>query len=115
MRGQLEKLLRMQKVAPNTRSCQKVAEQLVESANQAPPSTGVTVIGNPRVLGIPISKILVIWASPSHITLAICVRATGNANITMVCGMGMPKTQECPYHCDTGATIYSSTFLGIPA
>ena len=31
---QLEKLLRMQKVARNTRSCQKVAEQLVESPNR---------------------------------------------------------------------------------
>ena len=49
---------------------------------------------------------LVIWASPSHITLATLVRArariTGDAHITRVLGMGMPKTQGCPYHCDTG-------------
>ena len=59
----------MQKVARNTRSCQKVAEQLVESANQAPPSTGVTVIWesprfrhphfqNPSDMGIPVSYYL---------------------------------------------------------
>ena len=43
----------MQKVARNTRSCQKVAEQLVESANQAPPSTGVTVIWESPRFGHP--------------------------------------------------------------
>ena len=33
-----------------------------------------------------------IWASPSHITLAIWVRVrvTGDTNITRVLGMGMP-------------------------
>ena len=41
-------------------------------------------------MGIPISKTLVIWASPSHITLAIRVRVTGDAHITRVLGMGMP-------------------------
>ena len=39
--------------------------------------------GHPRVLGIPIPKTLVIWTSPSHITLAIwvTVRVTGDAHI----------------------------------
>ena len=36
----------------------------------------------------------VIWASPSHITLAIWVRVrvTEDAHITRVLGMGKPKT-----------------------
>ena len=57
--------------------------------------------GHPRVLGIPIPWTLVIWASPSHITLAIwvSVRVTGDTHITRVLGMGMPKTRSCPYHC----------------
>jgi len=38
----------------------------------------------------------VIWASPSHITLAfwITVRVTGDR----VLGMRMPKMRGCPYH-----------------
>ena len=40
-------------------------------------------------MGIPISQTLVIWASPSHITLAIWV--TGDAHFTRVLKMGMPK------------------------
>ena len=47
-------------------------------------------------MGIPIPKTLVILASPSHVTLAIWVRVTGDAHITRVLGMG------CPYHCDSG-------------
>ena len=47
------------------------------------------------VMGIPIPKILVIWASTSHITLAIWVRVTGDAHITRVWEWG------CPYHCDS--------------
>ena len=45
-------------------------------------------------MGIPIPKTLVIWASPSHITLAIWVRVrvTGDAHITRGLGMGMAKT-----------------------
>ena len=60
--------------------------------------------GHPRVLGIPIPKTLVIWTSPSHITLAIWVRVrvTGDAHITRVLGMGMTKTRGCPYHFDIG-------------
>jgi len=54
--------------------------------------------GYPNVLGIPIPKTLVvIWTSPSHITLAIHfllvrvrVRVTWDAHITRVLGMGMP-------------------------
>ena len=59
-------------------------------------------------MGIPIPKTLVIWTFPSHITLAIWVwvrariRVTGNAHITRVLGMGMPKTRGCPYHFDIG-------------
>ena len=100
----------MQKVARNTRSCQKVAEQLVESANQAPPSTGVTVIWesprsghphfqNPSDMGIPVSYYLGLQGMP--ISLGIGEWAC-------------PKRRNA-LHCDTGATICSSTFLGIPA
>ena len=50
-------------------------------------------------IGIPIPKTIVIWASPSHINLAIWVRVrvTGDAHITRVSGVGMPKTRGCPY------------------
>ena len=58
--------------------------------------------GHPRVLGLSIPKTLVIGASPSHITLAIWVRVTGDAHITRCLRMGMPKTRGCPYHCDIG-------------
>ena len=55
-------------------------------------------------MGIPIPKTLVISASPSHITLAIWVRfrVTGDAHITRVLGMGMPKTRVFPYQCAIG-------------
>ena len=53
--------------------------------------------------------------SPSHITLAICVRVrvTGNTHITRVLGMGMPKMRGYSYHCDTvpqlpGGEVYNS-------
>ena len=55
--------------------------------------------GYPNVLGIPIPKpLVVIWTSPSHITLAIWVRVsvrvgvrvTWDAHITRVLEMGMP-------------------------
>ena len=40
----------------------------------------------------------VIWESLSHITLAIWVRVrvAGDAHITRVLGMGMPKTRGSP-------------------
>ena len=61
--------------------------------------------GHLRVLGTPIPQTLVIWSFPCHITLAIWVRVrfrvTGDAHITRVLGMVMPKMQGCPYHCDT--------------
>ena len=62
--------------------------------------------GHLRVLGIPIPKTPVIWASPSHITLAnwVRVRVTEDAHITRVLGMGMPKAWGCSYHRDTGGT-----------
>ena len=51
-----------------------------------------------------------IWASPSLITLTnwvrVRVRVTGDANITRVLGMGMPKTRRCPYYFDS-ATLES--------
>jgi len=55
-------------------------------------------------MGIPIPKTLVIWASPSHINLAIWVRVRvrGDAHITRFLGIGMPRTWGCPYHCDSG-------------
>ena len=39
-------------------------------------------------IGIPIPKTIVIWASPSHINLAIWVRVTGDAHITRGFGSG---------------------------
>ena len=53
-------------------------------------------------MGIPIPKTLVIWASPSHLILAIMVRVTGDAHITRVLGMG------CPHHCDSALDFTSS-------
>ena len=59
----------------------------------------------------PTPKTLVIWASPSHITVAIWVRVrvTGDAHITRV--LGMPKTRGCPYHFDS-ATLKTRRKLG---
>ena len=52
--------------------------------------------GQPRDFGIPIPKTLVIWASPSHISLTIWarVRVTGDAHITRVWRMGCPKRRD---------------------
>ena len=44
----------------------------------------------------------VIWASPSHITLAIWVRVTRDAHITRILGMVMAQSRGCPYQCDIG-------------
>ena len=46
-------------------------------------------------MGISIPKSQVIWASPSHFSLVICVRVrvTGDAHITRVLEMGMSKTR----------------------
>ena len=48
---------------------------------------------HPHVLGIPIPKTLVIWASSSNNTLALWVRfrVTGDAHITRLLGMGCPN------------------------
>ena len=61
-------------------------------------------MGTPR-FGHPHSKTLVIWAPPSHITLAIWVRVrvTGDAHIIRGLEMGMPISLGfwewgCPYH-----------------
>ena len=51
-------------------------------------------------MGIPIPKTPVIWASPVILTL-ILTQKEGDAYITRVLGMGMPKTRGCPYHCNT--------------
>ena len=57
-------------------------------------------------MAILIPKTPAIWTFPFHITLAILirvrVRVTGDANITRVLGMRMPKTRKYPYHSDTG-------------
>ena len=66
--------------------------------------------GHPRVLGIPIPKTIVIWASASHIALTIWVRVRvrvrvkGDAHNTKALGMGMPKMRACLYHCGTGVS-----------
>ena len=62
-------------------------------------------LGHPRVLGIPLSKTLVIWASPVTLTLIHIAKVIweGDAHITRVLGMGMPKTQGCSYHCNTAS------------
>jgi len=73
--------------------------------NMLQTNINANINGNIGVLGFFIPKTLVIWAYPSHITLAIWVRVrvrvrgrvTGYANI-----MGMPKTRGCPYDCDSG-------------
>ena len=48
-------------------------------------------------VGIPIPKTLVIWASPVTLTIIAKIRWDGDAHITRVLGMGMPKTRGCPY------------------
>ena len=55
--------------------------------------------GHPCVLGITIPKTLVIWASPSHITLAIWIRV--GIRVTRVpTSLGFWEW-GCPYHCDS--------------
>ena len=58
--------------------------------------------GHLRVLGIPISKTLVIWASPVTLTITQIAKVIweGDAHITRVLDMGMPETREYPYHCN---------------
>ena len=67
---------------------------------QGAPLTCVTVIWVSPSFGYPYSQDPsdTIWASPSHITLAILVRVgvTGDAHITRVLGMGMPKNAGMP-------------------
>ena len=49
-------------------------------------------------IGIPIPKTIVIWASPSHINLAIWVRVrvTGDAHITRGFGSGDAQNAGMP-------------------
>ena len=56
-------------------------------------------------MGIPIPKTLVIWASPVTLIQIATVILQGDAHITRVLGMGMPKTGECPYLCDNAIVI----------
>ena len=56
--------------------------------------------GHPRVLGIPIPKTLVIWASPSHIILAIWVGGGGGyrgCHITVTPDSFWAATKIIPY------------------
>ena len=69
--------------------------------------------GHPRVLGVPIPKTLLIWASPGNLTRTITqiVRVIweGDAHVTRVLGMEMAKTQRCSYHSNTGLEITLSS------
>ena len=49
-------------------------------------------------------------------TLAVWVwvRVTGDAHITRVLGMAIPKTWGCPYHCDTGTIPIELTGTRLP-
>ena len=71
--------------------------------------------GHPRALGISIPKTLVIWASPVTLTLTLTqiakVIREGDAHITRILGMGMPKTRGCPYHWNS-ATLETRRKLG---
>ena len=56
---------------------------------------------NSNDMGIPFSYYL----------REVRVRTTGDEYIIRVLGMGMPKTRECPYHCDTGNwTVWGDEF-----
>ena len=52
-------------------------------------------------VGIPIPKTLVIWASPVTLTIIAKIRWGGDAHITRLLAMWMPKTRGCPYHCNS--------------
>ena len=52
-------------------------------------------------MGIPIPKTLVIWASPVTLTIIAKIRWGGDAHITRLLAMWMPKTRGCPYHCNS--------------
>ena len=71
--------------------------------------------GYPRVLSIPILKTLVIWISSVTLTLTLTqiakVVQEGDAHITRVLGMGLPKTRGCPYHWNS-ATLETRRNLG---
>ena len=56
-------------------------------------------------MGIPLPKTLVIWASPVTLILIHIAKVIweGDAHITRVLRMGMPKTQGCSYHCNTAS------------
>ena len=72
--------------------------------------------GHSRVLGIPIPKTLVIWASLLIIiTLGICVtvRVTGDAHNNRVLGMGMPKTGDAHIPVATHLSSYIPRFFAL--
>ena len=63
-------------------------------------------------VGIPILKTLVIWASPVTLTIIAKIRWDGDAHITRVLGMGMPKTRgyaTLPHIKSAGVTIPPAT------
>ena len=71
-----------------------------------PCDSGVTVIWASPRFGIPIAQTLMIWESHK-----LRVRTTGDEYIIRILGMAMPKTRECPYHCDTGNwTLWGDEF-----
>ena len=56
---------------------------------------------DPNDMGIPFSYYL----------REVRVKTTGDEYIIRILGMGMPKTRECPYHCDTGNwTVWGDEF-----
>ena len=65
-------------------------------------ASGVTVIWASPRFGHPHPKTLVMWLSQLTLIQIATVVWEGDACIATVLGMGMLKTQGCPYHCHTG-------------
>ena len=61
--------------------------------------------GVPAVWASPFPKPLVIWTSPVTLTLSQIAKLMkeGDAHISRVLRMEIPKTRGCPYHCNTGS------------
>ena len=62
-------------------------------------------MGVPAVWASPFPKPLVIWTSPVTLTLSQIAKLIkeGDAHISRVLRMEIPKTRGCPYHCNTGS------------
>ena len=67
-------------------------------------ASGVTVIWASPLFGHLHPKTLVMWLSQLTLIQITTVVWEGDACIATVLGMGMLKTQGCPYHCHTGGT-----------